>query len=362
MKGLYIAAIDSYNHEHVGIYNKILGQVKGFKENKFDISYIIYKNQFIYYNEQNTNVKFVKSIGYNLHKFLIHNSYYFNEVDFVYIRYSIGDYQFYKLLKLLKKMNIKIIVEIATWPYRYEQKKGIKNVVKSIIDRYIAKRINKYIYRISVTTKVKSIYDVDCINIFNGIDLNNIPIIKKVQHDGINLIGIANVSLWHGYDRLIRGIADYYNLTNEKQENINFYIVGNGTELENLKKLSKNLSIENKIHFTGVKRGKELDDFINSMDIGVSSLALHRIKAGDPIKTKEFIARGLPTILGYNDQSIESSFKYIFEADQDETAIDVKSVLEWYYSVDLNAKYIRKYAEQNLDWSSQIKKIVEVLR
>ena len=50
------------------------------------------------------------------------------------------------------------------------------------------------------------------------------------------------------------------------------------------------------------------------MHIGVSSLALFRAGGGhDPIKSKEFVAKGMPVIIGYKDKALSSNLEFIYE-------------------------------------------------
>lgn len=50
---------------------------------------------------------------------------------------------------------------------------------------------------------------------------------KKQQNDTskeLHLIGVAEVHYWHGFDRLVRGLADYYR--NNPEYKVYFHIVG----------------------------------------------------------------------------------------------------------------------------------------
>ena len=40
----------------------------------------------------------------------------------------------------------------------------------------------------------------------------------------LNLIGVAEIHRWHGFDRLIRGLADYY--SKPKNYIVRFHVVG----------------------------------------------------------------------------------------------------------------------------------------
>ena len=65
------------------------------------------------------------------------------------------------------------------------------------------------------------------INISNGVDFDSIPIHHYLapSDDSIHLIGVAEVHIWHGYDRLIAGIGEYYKNTQNPRQ-VFFHIVG----------------------------------------------------------------------------------------------------------------------------------------
>ena len=53
---------------------------------------------------------------------------------------------------------------------------------------------------------------------------------KQQQNDTskeLHLIGVAEVHYWHGFDRLVRGLADYYR--NNPEYKVYFHIVGPAT-------------------------------------------------------------------------------------------------------------------------------------
>lgn len=362
VNGIYIAAIDKSKSNHIGIYNKINGQVKAFQKLGVNMSCMVYEDNEITLNGQKTGVKFSNRIGYNLHRFLSGNlQKYFLDKDFIYIRYSIGDYEFYKLIKNLSKYDKKIIVEIPTWPYKFEKQRNIKYYIKDVIDILVSKKLHKYVHKIAVTAKVDEVYGVKAIQISNGVNIDNIPIKEmKVKTKNINLVGIANISKWHGYDRVIMGLKEYYKCKNDFE--VIFNIIGDGEVKNDLVKLVKENGLEEKVVFHGVKTGNELNNLINIMDIGISSLGLHRIKAGDPIKTKEFIARGLPVIFSYDDAIIGSELMFVYKATNDDAPINIMQVVEFHKTCKmLSEAEIRAFAIKNLTWESQIKKIVEIL-
>lgn len=362
MKGIYIAAIDSCQGKEKGVINKIYGQIKAFNKWNIDMDITHIKDRNILFNNQLLNINLPKPTNFffhkNIKKIIMSQD---TNYDFAYIRFSRGDYEYFKLIKFLYKCNIKVIVEIPTYPYNKQYKyTNIKHLIYGAIDKIIWKLINKYIYRISVTNDIEYINGIKCINMYNGIDLETLPInCNKTHYEEINLVGIANISKWHGYDRVIRGLYEYKN-SNFNKKIVKFYIIGEGNEKENLIKLTKQLSLEEEVKFLGVKTGESLNKELNNMHIGISSLALFRAGGGhDPIKTKEFIGRGMPVMLGYTDKLVDMDLPYVFKVSEDNSSIDINDIVNKYENLEITSKDIRNYAEKNLSWEAQIYKIIK---
>lgn len=144
------------------------------------------------------------------------------------------------------------------------------------------------------------------------------------------MISIANVGKWHGYDRIIKGLYNYYK-SNPKKE-VYYYFVGEGSELHNLKKLTKELNMEKYVIFYGTKTGKDLDEIVNKSDVAFGSLANHRknIYLDSALKNREYCARGIPFVIASEDLDFPNNFEYVFRVSRDETPIDMIAIIDFY--------------------------------
>ncbi len=87
--------------------------------------------------------------------------------------------------------------------------------------------------RIVTLSDDKTIFQVPTIQISNGIDAKAISIRQKVAADeNIHLIGVATLSFWHGYDRVIEGLHKYYKNGNPNRKELFFHIVGDSLSAE----------------------------------------------------------------------------------------------------------------------------------
>ena len=364
MKVVYIAAIDYSKKEYFGVYKKIEGQIKAFNELNFDIDSILIKDSKIIINNNVIDRKLSKPWYSGFHKLLLKEyKGLLLKYEFVYIRFSRNDINFLRLLRYLSANNIKVIVEIPTYPYDKEFDYNFKQSIYRIVDKYVTKNMYKYTYRIATTNSLDKIYNIDTIQIRNGVDTDSINITSSIKNnDVINFVGIANLSKWHGYDRMINGLSNYYKDKRINKE-IHFYVIGEGVEKENLIRLTNRLCLNNYVHFLGAKIGKELDRIVDDMHIGVSSLALFRAGGGhDPIKTKEFLAQGLPVIVGYNDKLVDMALPYVIKVDECDEAIDFNYIIERFNNIEYKNLEIRDYAEKMLSWRLQMSKVVNLIR
>lgn len=268
------------------------------------------------------------------------------------------------ILKKLKKENkIFVIYEIPTYPYEEELIKNGKKLL-CMWSKFLDKRMEKVADLIPVVLGKNIELNLDkYIPILNGIDIKNIDVKEKdnVKNYRIDLVGVANISFWHGYDRIIKGLKNYYSL--EQKYKVYFNIVGNGYELDNLKKLVKEYNLDDYVIFYGSKKGEELDNIINNSEIGIGSLGMHRsgLTCGSTLKAREYCARGIPFVLGYKDNGFSEEFKYIYNVGPDETPVDINALINFYLNLmnEDYIKYMREYAENNLTWQAVMNPIID---
>lgn len=294
-----------------------------------------------------------------------------NDTVGFYIRKDILDASFIQLLNKIreKKPNIKIILEIPTFPYDLEWN-NIKDYPMLCKDRIYRKYLKMYIDRIVVYGKEKEVYGIPCINSNNGIDMADIPVRTPRTHEDnkILLLGVAGLAKWHGYDRLIKGLSDYYGRQDCNYEII-FHIVGEGAEKKRLEKLTKQLKIEKYVIFHGGKKGKELDILFDDCDIGIGSLGMHRIRMYDgyTLKLREYTARGIPYIFAYNDALIEGvNLKYYRKFSNDDSNIDVCAIVDFYREIHFHmeeiAVYMSDIASRYFSWTVHMEPIARCFK
>lgn len=196
----------------------------------------------------------------------------------------------------------------------------------------------------------------------NGIDIERFSLREKNYtwpDKELNLIGVGNISFYHGYDRIIKAINEW-NKSNSSFV-IKFFIVGDGHEITNLKKMTHEYKLDGDIHFLGKLYGEELKQLYSKCHLAISSLGLHRINLyfSSVLKAREYCLIGIPFIASGFDPDFEFNTPFRIEVSSDDKTEDIISVFKKY---ELNSFFfvdqdIRNYAINNLSFSSKLKQI-----
>lgn len=371
---LYISFEDSFDMSS-GVNKKICNQIQVFSEAGFNVTQISrYKFGITRRNEENESVFFNNNKnGSKRIRMLLCNyvSKLSEKFDVCYLRFQFFCPFVKRMLKRMYKNGTLVIVEIPTYPYEQELKgQGIKGWIKLIIDRIYRHSCARYIDRFAIVLRDDPLYNVKCINIKNGVNVNDIKrriYIKNDDSDSINFIAVALMAPWHGYDRFIEGMHTYYK--NGGTRKVILHLVGEGVENSRYKKLVDKYGLNNNVIFHGKLSGEKLDELYNKVDIGVSVLAGFRknlIKESN-LKSVEYCAKGLPVICTRSDTTFDRNFTYKHIVPSDETEIDIKEVIDFFDFVISNKdreeidEYIRNYAYNNCDIRKTFNNVVEYI-
>lgn len=284
-----------------------------------------------------------------------------NHIDLVYIRSNHNANPFtIKMVKQMKKYGVKVVMEIPTYPYDSEyEAQGMSNQIFQ--DKLFRNNLAKQLDAIVTFSDYNQIFGQRTIRISNGIDFDSVKMKNTINDTSkeLNLIGVAEIHEWHGFDRLVKGLADYYS----KQQNyiVRFHVVGYffSTEIENeFKNIISDNHMEDYVILYGKKHGEELDQIFDKCDFGVGSLGRHRVGI-DKIKTlknREYAARGIPFIYSETDSDFDTK-PYVVKAPADETAIDIDNIVSFYNSISISPEEIRN-SISSLSWENQMKTVL----
>lgn len=286
-------------------------------------------------------------------------------IDFVYIRSNHNANPFtIRMVKRMKAAGMKVVMEIPTYPY--DQEYEAQGITKQIFqDRIFRKRLARQLDAIVTFSDYDTIFGQRTIRISNGIDFDNVTMKETVNDTSkeLNLIGVAEIHKWHGFDRLVKGLAEYY--SRPQDYTVRFHVVGYFYSEEGeqeFRKLIADNGMEPYVILYGKKHGQELDNIFNRCDFGIGSLGRHRvgIQKIKTLKNREYAARGIPFIYSETDSDFDDR-PYVLKAPADETPVDISSIINFYRQLTLTSQDIRNSIE-NLSWFHQMNCIVNNLQ
>lgn len=289
--------------------------------------------------------------------------------DYVYIRYPKSDPKFLELVKFIKSFKSKIVVEIPTYPYNGKIWGALKTILIAGGDAICRTQLKKYVDRIVTYSDDDNIFGIPTIRTINGIEFDKIKphYCIDTHANSIEMIAVAIIWSCHGYDRIIKGLNNYY--SNGGAEKIVFHIVGTGPAVAEYDKLIKEYHLQEHVVLHGFKTGKDLDSIYDKAQIAVNSIAIHRmkLKKESTLKTKEYAAKGLPIISSYDVDAFdqEGNNKYVMLVPPDETPIDIEKIIKFYHkiydsknSLDITND-IRNSAQKVCDMEITLRKVID---
>lgn len=208
------------------------------------------------------------------------------------------------------------------------------------------------------------IFGIPALSFANGIALEEIPIASiEPNSTHIRMIAVGYWRFWHGLDRLIRGLANYYKECHYANRKVSLTIVGAGEDLGLLKNLASQYNVAEHVFFIKPLTGKALAEEFNKSDVGVGSLGLHRIGliTATPLKNRDYCARGLPFIFSTPDPDFPETLPWVKSFPSDNSPIPIGEIITFVEKSkkEIPAVSIRQYAEEKLSWKSRMFKVIE---
>ena len=284
------------------------------------------------------------------------------KIEFVYIRSAHNANPFtLRLVKHLKSIGAKVVMEIPTYPY--DQEYITRSMKLSLaVDRCFRHSLAKILDGIVTFSNAGRIFGGKTIRISNGIDFDAIPLKQNrnnTSHE-LHLIGVAEVHYWHGFDRLVNGLAEYYR-TNPDYK-VYFHIVGPLTgerEQGEILPVIRDNHLEPYVILHGPLHSEELDAQFEKADFAIGSLGRHRsgIAHIKTLKNREYAARGLAFTYSENDDDFDSA-PYVWKAPADESPVDIMGLVEFQRALTMTPLEIRE-SVYPLSWKAQMQKVIK---
>ena len=357
-----------------GISKKIHYQVKGLQQNGHDVHLCYYDFDPRGHRCRYVGNKVIADYGTGALAAIrsrtqldcIYNYCAVNAIEMVYARsFMNASPILVRLFHKLNKRGIKCITEIPTYPYDSEFKGyPLKYKIPLYIDKLFRKALAKKMEAIVTFSNEETIFGKRTICISNGIDLDSIPIHNPKKQNDIHLIAVAEIHYWHGFDRLVAGMGEYYKL-NPDARKVFFHVVGweddRGTTSNGyltVEQTAKKYNIGQYVVNHGKLFGDKLDEVFNQCVFAIGSLGRHRsgITNIKTLKNREYAARGIPFIYSETDNDFEDK-PYIIKAPADESPVNIRQIIDFIDAHDVNPTEIRNTVE-HLSWRFQMEKVV----
>ena len=279
-------------------------------------------------------------------------------IDCIYVRYTqFASPSICNLFKRIQAIDVNTILEIPTYPYDCEFK-GTKKIL-GIWEKFWRKRLAKHINSIVTFTQIKYIWKIPTLQIKNGVDFSEIVLKRKnevIQYK-VELIAVAGIAFWHGFDRIIEGLHHYYNNKVNNKIEVHLNIIGKGdiNVYNSLVDLVNKYSLNDYVTFYGEMYGKALDELFETADIAIGCLGCHRknIKEVSSLKNVEYAARGIPFIYSEINKDFDNK-PYVKKEKPDDSPINIMELVEWRKNLVIEPIEIRNTIVDSLSWEKQM--------
>lgn len=365
--------------ESSGISKKIHAQVKGLRQNGYDVHLCYYDfapdGHRCRYVDGDVLCDYGKGSLAGWHQRTEYDSVFnycqLNGIQLVYARcFQNANPWLVRFFRRLRQAGIMAVTEIPTYPYDQEYA-GFPFLVRMQlkIDQLFRRQLFRQQNAVVTFSDATEIFGQQTIRISNGVDFDVIPLhqYKADPSAAVHLIGVAEVHYWHGYDRLISGLNEYYARGGQRQ--VVFHIVGgigpeemNGSQFTpGIGTLIRRYKLQDRVVLHGQLFGEELDRVFNQCVFAIGSLARHRsgITVIKTLKNREYATRGLPFAYSEQDSDFDQQ-PYVLRVPADESPIDIGAVLAFIDHHHFNPQEIRD-SVRHLTWREQMRRVVEAV-
>ena len=376
MKFLFVMKyplVDPYS-----LMQKFNGELNAVRNLGHEVYYISFDRDFLYLDNGKKREKLQKTtLGHMKHYFhtlVFYDIYHAaqkaimeNDFDVVYFRFSPLNRPGCKMMETAAQRST-LVVEVPSVP-PYTSK--AKNALRAVYHKRSKKLWETNAHYATLMTgcgePTQSLWGVPFLNIDNGIDVSLIPPKKESRSaDGkLHLLAVASMCQWHGYERLINGLAQW-NSEEAKQYVIDFVGSDGDGSLAEWKKLTIEKGLSEQVIFHGRLTGDALTEMYDQAVLGVSTLALYKLgySAGSVLKLREYMARGIPFIYAHDDPHMSPDMKWCFKIPNDASPVPMPELHRFVLGVlkEQNlAEQMRSYAKAHMSWESQFESIIKRL-
>lgn len=376
MRVLFICRINEYSKKFAGVFKKIKGQLEGFEQAGCEVAcvYMSYGTQTMSVYHQGELVSTghswpdispkQESIVFWQHAVEAVKQW---QPDVVLVRYE-AMLKHPTLVEFYRAIRGRAIacVEFPTYPYEAELTGVDLKTVRAHRQAMLSEvdHVFSTCYDDTISNKPNHPFDNQLSQAMID-ELAERRVLSVRDPDNvINLLMVANLSNWHGVDRVIDGLAAYYK--DPCPATVMLHVVGEGDCLEDLQRLCAGLKMEKWVRFHGFLSGAELDKVFIQADLAIASLGMHRIDLyrSSTLKVREYLASGLPVIYSCAD-SVLSENPYVFRVPEDDSALNIPNIVTFFQRIQQTGPVkpaIASFARETISWRCVAENILNVVK
>lgn len=265
-------------------------------------------------------------------------------------------------LRLVRESGYPVFLEVPTYPYIKELSEEHKQ-----LDATFQPNLNALattVFSPSVPSHLERLFGSPLVRMQNGIACNHLPIQKPSwDPQSFDMIAIGWLARWHGFDRVVHGLRNFARQMPGVRSHL--HIVGEGPFQESLKDCVRQEGCGNQVTFWESTEGEELDAIFARCQLGIGSLGWHRteVEHADTLKSREYVARGLPVVLSYDDTIGNAGLPGIFRVSADDRPIDLTEIYNQVreFFADGGPRIHWDYARTHYDWSLITRRQMETI-
>ena len=379
MKLLYFTmeCYDVVTAQTSGVLKKIFGQMAALTNLGIEVEYIVRIDGFVYLVTGDSKHKLCassgtayfdfKNVAKGLRPYIDGKRW-----DVVYVRYCGTNGSNLAIYRRCKQQGMQVVLEIPTYPFKQELGRSVKGRLIYLLNQIYNSQLKRYVQSIVTYNDVEFIYGIQTIKISNGVKVEDYRLGRYRNSETLNLIMLGTLEKWHGYDRILAGLAEYYKKEKEKEKEngaarekvIKLHIVGTGVEMDNYRTFVNEHQLTPYVTFHGIKGGDELDAIFAESDLGINSIGCHRkgVTELSTLKSREFMARGLPFVYSAKDTVLKGDEFFALKIPEDDSTVDMEQLIGFHEGLGQRkdiTESIRQFAKEQVSWEGQMKKVLD---
>jgi len=227
-------------------------------------------------------------------------------------------------------------------------------------DKFFSRYVD-YMFAVSDANKklIENRYKREVKLLHNGVDINLFKQDDKIKKEMRKKFNLENKKILISIGRIVKlkGYHLVIEILKELDEDYIFVLIGNGENLENLKKLAKNLGVEERVFFLGEIDNKELYKYLNMADLFIQPTISHEAFG---ITLIEALSCGVPVIASNNGGMVDiiknGENGFLFEINNKQ---DLKEKILKAMKMKFNT---REYVKNNFTWQITVNRLLEGIK